>query len=87
MFGELFDDGRVIEDPSDSSINDNPGTGTRSCRFDSPNSSGDRGEGAEMLGMIVGSFDGEGLDGSVSSHSKHGGEVVVGEWDVLDKML
>ena len=87
MFGESLDDGRIIEDPSNSSIDDNPGTRARSCRFDSPNSSGDRGEGAEMLGTIMGSFNGEGFDGGVSSHGKHGREVVVGKGYILDEVL
>ena len=87
MFGESFDDSRIVEDPSYSSVDDHPGSGTRSCRLDLPNSSGDRGEGAEMLGMIMGSFNGEGFDGGVSSHGKHGREVVVGKGYILDEVL
>ena len=87
MFGESLDDGRIVEDPSDSSVNDDPGMGTRSCRFDSPNLSGDRGEGADMLGTVVGLFNSEGLNGGVSSHGEHGGKVVVGERDVLNEVL
>ena len=59
----------------------------RSCRLDLPNSSGDRGEGAEMLGTIVGSFDGKGFNGGISSHGEHGREMVVGEGYVLDEVL
>ena len=86
MFGEPLDDGRIVEDPSDSSIDNDPGTGTRLCRFDSPNLSGDRGEGAEMLGAVVGSLNVERLDGGVSSHGEHGGEVIIAEWYVVDEV-
>ena len=87
VLGESFDDGWIVKDPSYSSVNDHPGSGMRSCRLDSPNSSGERGEGAERFGTIVDSFDGEGLNGGVSSHGEHGGEVVIGEGYVLDEVL
>ena len=39
-----------------------------------------------MLGAIMGSLNVERLDGGVSSHGKHGGEVIVAEWYIVDEV-
>ena len=83
VFGELFDDGKIVEDPSNSSICDNPGVALRSSRLDLSNTSSDRREGVDTSGAIMRLFNVKGLDHGVSSHGEHGVQVIVGKLYIM----
>ena len=85
VLDEVLNTVMVSEDSLDASDVDDPDRSPRSSSLYLSNSSGDRREGAEVCRVASSRlFDVEGLNGGISSHSKHVGEVVGGDRSVMD---